>query len=134
MRLVTAVTTLIQLKRPNYFRPKIRSQKSNFVRAARSYRQRVVRVSRAVLAARPAISGLPPMTGHSQCPSACVSGGPRVATGIFCKPSLSSGRQQANSRALTYIKSDLANSSNFVFACAHSLNAALSKRLCEANQ
>jgi hypothetical protein len=84
MRLVTA--------RPNYFQPKIRSQKSsscprgNIVSltsgAGQSFR----------FGRRPAISGLPPMTGHSRCRSACLKGA-NSSIGIFCKPSGSSAAE-----------------------------------------
>jgi hypothetical protein len=50
MRLVTAVTTLIQLKRPNYFRRKTRSQKSNFCPRGNIVSPTSGAVSRVVLA------------------------------------------------------------------------------------
>jgi hypothetical protein len=74
MRLVTAVTTLIQLKRPNYFRPKIRSQKSNFCARGNIVSPTSGAGQSRRFGRRPAISGLPPMTGHSHCPSACLKG------------------------------------------------------------
>jgi hypothetical protein len=50
MRLVTAVTTLIQLKRPNYFRPTKPLSEIELLSARQQYRQRLVRVSRVGLA------------------------------------------------------------------------------------
>jgi hypothetical protein len=76
MRLVTAVTTFIQLK-PNYFRPKKSALRNRiFVRAATSYRQRLVRVSRVVLAVEQRF----------------LASGSRGAIGIFCKQVCLAGR------------------------------------------
>jgi len=100
MRLVTAVTTLIQLI--ELFPAKKSALRNRIVvRAATSYRQRLVRVSRVGLAVDrrflvyPDDRTFPVPVGH-------VSRGPRAAIGShFASQVCPAGRQQPNARALT---------------------------------
>jgi hypothetical protein len=93
MRLVTAVTTA----QTTELFPAKKSALGNriFVRAATSYRQRLVRVGRVGLAVDQRFLVYPDDRMTFSVPVGQVSRGPRAAIGIFCRPSLSSGSSAA---------------------------------------
>jgi hypothetical protein len=98
MRLVTAVTTLIQLKRPNYFRPKNPLSEIEFL-SARQHRIANVWCGSVGLAVDQRWST--PDDRTFSVPVGMSQGGQERPLAYFASQVCPAGRQQPNARALT---------------------------------